>query len=376
MNDNAAVKQNAQAAKTVLIMAGGTGGHVFPGLDLASELRQRGYDIHWLGTEAGLESRLVPKANIPLHYIPVRGIRGKRLTNILAAPINILMSVWLALKIIKKINPQVVVGLGGFVAGPGGVAARLLGLPLVIHEQNAVIGTTNKLLAKIANRVLCAFPISISKAICIGNPVRAEIESLAAPKLRINQRSGALNILVVGGSRGAQAINELVPRACALAIKNKAAADGDAVQVNIWHQAGDKKDAATVDEYQQAGVQARVDPFIENMSEALDWADFVICRSGALTVSELAAAGLGALFIPYPYAIDDHQTANAEYLVSAGAAIVKQQSDLDETTLAEAFESLIFDRNKVCKMACLARELARPKAAIHFADYCEEFVNA
>ncbi len=363
--------------RRALIMAGGTGGHVFPGLALAEELKNRGYSVDWLGTQAGLESRLVPNADIPLHFIPVRGLRGKRLMNLLKGPFNILASVMQAMKIVKQLRPDIVVGLGGFVAGPGAVAAKLLGLPLVIHEQNAVAGTTNRVLTRLANQVLTAFPSSFppgyKQGVCIGNPVRESIENIAVPEERLLGREGKLNILVVGGSRGAQAINEYVPRAFGLMQKAKGQ---DHEPFNIWHQAGDSKDAATKAEYNAAAVQARVAPFIDNMEEAFTWADFVICRSGALTVSELAAVGLGALFVPYPHAIDDHQTANAHYLVENGAAMVQQQKDISEQGLAALLERVLSDRETVFNMACLARQKAKPHAAKVFADYCEELVHA
>jgi len=350
--------------KNVLIMAGGTGGHVFPGLALASELKVRGAGVEWLGTSVGIEARLVPAADIPLHFIPVKGVRGKGIKQILLAPWNIFSSVVSAYKVIKKTKPDVVVGLGGFVAGPGGAAAKLLGVPLVIHEQNAVPGTTNKILSKIATYVLTAFPVGMNKSICIGNPVRSEIEAMEAPSSRLARDMGSINILVVGGSRGAQAMNELLPNAF-LGLD-------DSISVNIWHQAGAGKDTLTKALYQQYGVNARVEAFIDDMVRAYSWADFVVCRSGALTVSELAAAGLGAVLIPFPYAIDDHQTANAKYLEGVGAAVIKQQDELTVESMRAVLAELIHNKEKIIEMAKAARTLAKPRAAQEFANYCEE----
>ncbi|MFL0810587.1 MAG: undecaprenyldiphospho-muramoylpentapeptide beta-N-acetylglucosaminyltransferase [Agarilytica sp.] len=354
--------------KRILIMAGGTGGHIFPGLALAKELIGRGHNVKWLGTKAGMESDLVPKHDIDIHFIPVRGVRGKGVKGLLKAPWNIIASVITAAREIRIIDPQVVVGLGGFVAGPGGFAAKLKNIPLVIHEQNAIPGTTNKLLSKIATRVLTAFPCNLPNSLCIGNPVRKEIESISAPEVRLSQRTGATNVLVVGGSRGALAVNELLPPAIKKIV--------NAGELNIWHQTGAGKDSAVIEQYEACSVSARVEPFIDDMAEALAWADIVICRAGALTVSELAAAGLGSVLVPFPFAIDDHQTHNALYLSSLGAAILKQQKDLTPDILAEILEDFIFDRDVLIEMANKARVLAKPEAARIFADYCEEVANA
>lgn len=352
-------------------MAGGTGGHVFPGLALARELQQRGFTVEWLGTTAGIESRLVPEADIALHVIPVKGVRGKKLMQKLTAPLNILSSVNEAMKILKKLQPNVVVGLGGFVAGPGGLAAKLLGLPLVIHEQNAVAGTTNKILAKFANRVLTAFPISLKNSICIGNPVREEIESLESLPVRQQQRNDSkIHILVLGGSRGAQAINQLMPAAFAQL------GESERLNLSIWHQTGEMKLDETLADYEKYKVAGKVNAFIDDMAEAYAWADLVVCRAGALTVSEIAAVGVGALFIPFPYAIDDHQTANAKFLQEIGAAEIKQQSELNAGNLAELLKGYIQDSQRLIAMAEAARQFAKPKAAKVFANHCEELANA
>lgn len=356
----------------VLIMAGGTGGHVFPGLALAAEMMKRGHSVQWLGTKNGIESRLVPEAGIPLHFIPVRGIRGKSLTTLLSAPANIVKSVFEALSVLKKIKPRVVVGLGGFVSGPGGLAAKILGIPLVLHEQNAVAGTTNRLLAKIATTVLTAFPNNLKGAQCIGNPVRETIEQLPSPEVRLNQRSEEVRVLVVGGSRGALAINRLMPEVFGSLDIN--------THLDVWHQAGEGKDSETIGAYKSlednAKLNVKVTAFIDDMAEALAWADFVICRSGALTVSELAAAGLGAVLIPFPYAIDDHQTENAKYLVNAGAAVIQQEKDTSAEKMKEILNNILPNRNTLVEMAVKARSVAKPAAAKVFADVCEGVARA
>ncbi|VUD40325.1 UDP-N-acetylglucosamine--N-acetylmuramyl-(pentapeptide) pyrophosphoryl-undecaprenol N-acetylglucosamine transferase [Thalassocella blandensis] len=360
--------------KKVLIMAGGTGGHVFPGLALAKEMQDRNYVVEWLGTSAGIEARLVPEAGIPLHLIPVKGVRGKSLKQMVLAPMNIISSVWQALTIIKSIRPDVVVGLGGFVAGPGGLAAKLSGIPLLIHEQNAVAGTTNKILARIANTVLTAFPDTLKKSICIGNPVREDIEDmLPLEQRRQNRTDSKLHILVLGGSRGAQAINRMLPDALSR-LENFD-------KLSVWHQTGDLKLDETQALYRsKLGLgdhdEIRIDAFIRDMAEAYRWADLVICRSGALTVSEIAAVGVGAVFIPFPYAIDDHQTANAKFLEKLGAAEIRQESELNGESLAEIIKHYVNDDSRLLNMANAARAFAKPKAARAFADYCEEVIHA
>ncbi len=354
--------------KKVLIMAGGTGGHVFPGLALADVLKQRGYRVEWLGTNAGIESTLVPNAGYKLNVINVSGVRGKGIVAILKAPMLIVRSVREAIEQLRQIQPQLVVGMGGFAAGPGGVAARYLKTPLVIHEQNAIAGTTNKILARLATKVLTAFPGALRKSECIGNPVRNEIESLPEPEQRFNKREdGLTRILVLGGSRGARTINILVPAALAKIDKN--------IRYKVWHQTGEKLLEETQSEYQRFGIDGKVVPFIGNVSEALAWADLVICRSGALTVSELAAAGVGSILIPFPFAIDDHQTANAKYLTDSDAALLRQQKELSPEILAVMLNELLPDRTRLLKMAVNARAKAMPGAARRFADLCEELIN-
>lgn len=357
-----------KAGKKILIMAGGTGGHVFPGLALADALKQRGYLVEWLGTSAGIESTLVPGAGYKLNIINVAGVRGKGVIAVLKAPLLIMRSVTEAISQLKEIRPQLVVGMGGFAAGPGGVAARYLKTPLIIHEQNAKAGTTNKILARLATKVLTAFPGALRKGECIGNPVRNDIENISQPEQRfITRTDGITRILVLGGSRGARAINSLVPAALAKIDKG--------IRYNVRHQTGELLLDDTRLEYDRFAIDGEVVPFIQNVSEALTWADLVICRSGALTVSELAAAGVGSILIPFPFAIDDHQTANAKILSDNNAALLRQQNDLSPEILAVLLNDLLPDRARLLQMAINARKQAKPGAAQQFASICEELLN-
>lgn len=352
---------------TVLIMAGGTGGHVYPALALAHELAQRGHAIHWFGTERGIEARLVPAAGYPLHLLDIGGVRGHSLATKLKAPLRIAKAVKQAAKVIRKVDPDVVVGLGGFAAGPGGIAAKLCRKPLVIHEQNAIAGTTNKILARFADRVLTAYPQALPHSCCIGNPVRPDIEALPVPTERFAGRTGRARLLVLGGSLGAVAINEVVPAALSRMPVDQ--------RPQVRHQTGEKHLQSAQEHYNNAAVDAEVVPFIENMADALSWADLVVCRSGALTVAELAATGVGAILVPFPYAIDDHQTANAQFLANAGAAMVKQQRDLNDADLAALLLDLLGDHDQLLNMAEAARKLAAPQAANQFANICLELAN-
>lgn len=351
----------------VMIMAGGTGGHVFPALAVAQDLRARGMDVFWLGTRSGLEGRIVPEAGIPMEWIEVQGLRGSGLMRWLAAPFKLSLAMLQSLKVLRRQRPRVVLGMGGFVTGPGGVMAWLLGIPLVIHEQNAVPGMTNQWLSRIAHRVLEAFPGSFGQqrhAQAVGNPVREDIADLPEPSVRMAERAGPLRLLVLGGSLGAQALNETVPAALGLLAQDE--------RPQVRHQAGRDKEQATMAAYEKAGVEADVRPFIKDMAEAYGWADLVICRAGALTISELAAAGVGALLVPYPYAVDDHQTRNAGFLVSAGAAELMSQDGLQPEGLAGRLRELCQSREWVLAMAQAARGLAQPLSARRVADICEE----
>jgi UDP-N-acetylglucosamine--N-acetylmuramyl-(pentapeptide) pyrophosphoryl-undecaprenol N-acetylglucosamine transferase len=358
---------------TVMVMAGGTGGHVFPALSVAEELRNRGARIEWLGTPRGIENTLVPAAQIPLHHIRVEGVRGRGVTGLLKAPFLIIGAVTQAISILKKVQPDVVIGFGGFASGPGGVAARLLGKPLVIHEQNAVAGTTNRLLSKIATVVLAAFDGAYKSAAdvrIVGNPVRQVIANLPEPAVRFNQRDAnePLHLLVLGGSLGAKAINELVPQALAKLPAAK--------RPQVRHQAGKNHVEATLASYMQYQVNAKVDAFVDDMASAYAWADVVICRAGALTVSELMAAGTAALLIPLPTAIDDHQTFNAAILTRAGAGIAVAQRDLTADKLASLLSDQLREPNYLKTMATNARALALPQAARTVADICVEVASA
>ncbi len=356
--------------RRVMIMAGGTGGHVFPALAVAEELRARGVELFWLGTPDSFESRLVPEAGISLERIDVQGLRGTGLRRWLVAPFKLGGAMVQALMVLRRRRPGVVLGMGGFVSGPGGVVARLMGIPLVIHEQNAIPGMTNQWLSRIASRVLEAFPGSFGaarQAQLVGNPVRAGIAALPAPAERMAGREGALRLLVLGGSLGAQVLNERVPEALA-----KMAPDR---HPQVRHQAGRGKDEAARAAYAAAGVEASVQPFVADMAEAYGWADLVLCRAGALTVSELAAAGVAALLVPFPHAVDDHQTRNAAFLCDRGAARLLPQSELSVDSLSACLGELLSDRAQLQRMAEQARALAQPESAQRVADICEEMSN-
>jgi len=351
--------------RPVLIMAGGTGGHVFPALALARLLRSRSYEVVWLGTRRGLEARVVPQNNFPIEWLSVGGLRGKGITTLLAAPFRLVHALYQALRVMRKHRPIVVVGLGGFVTGPGGVAAWLTRAPLVIHEQNAIAGFTNRRLAPLSKEVLEAFPNSFdagTKVRAIGNPVRAEIFAVPAPAQRFAQRSGAIRLLVIGGSLGAMKLNATVP----FAVQRLAGK----VDLEVRHQAGEKWIENAKKNYADANVRADVRPFIEDMAEAYAWADLVICRAGALTVSELAAAGVGAILVPFPAAVDDHQTHNAQYLVQENAAVLVHDRDVTPERLATELQRLCEGRGKLLAMAERARLLAKPNAAEDLFQSC------
>ena len=358
---NAATPMKASNG-TLLVMAGGTGGHVFPALSVAEILRAEGWNVVWLGTRRGIEARLVPAAGIDIEWLDVSGLRGKRVVSLLLAPLKLLRACWQAQKVIRRVKPDVVLGMGGFAAGPGGLMAKLLGRPLVIHEQNAVAGMTNRILQKFATHALAAFPGALEGGTVrtVGNPVRNDLLGLAAPEERFEGRQGPVRVLVVGGSQGARVLNELVPGA----LKELT------VAVTVRHQCG-RSDAAEVEQrYAASGVEASVEPFIEDMAGAYAWADIAICRAGAMTVFELAAVGLGAILVPFPYAVDDHQTANAGYLVDAGAAEVLQESGLTAGTLAESLRRRLASREGLLAMAKAARRKAQPEAGRQLAAIC------
>jgi len=346
-------------------MAGGTGGHVFPALAVAEELKRHGVEVLWLGTRKGLEATIVARAGFAMSFISISGLRGKGALSWVLAPSKLFVAFLQSLKLLMQLRPNAVLGMGGFVTGPGGFSAWLLDKPLLIHEQNAIAGLTNRLLAPIANKVLEAFPGSLPakhKPIHTGNPVRAEIAALPAPDERMRARSGPLRLLVLGGSLGAQALNEVVPKAV----------QALGTDIEIWHQAGARNIDAALQHYQQAGVRARVVPFISDMAEAYGWADLVLCRAGALTIAELACAGVGALLVPYPHAVDDHQTHNARYLADAGAALVIAQTALTPAYLSDVLRELHQTRTRLLDMARAARRCAQPQAAATVAALCLE----
>ena len=348
----------------VLIMAGGTGGHIFPGLAVAAALRARDVPVLWLGAQGGLETRLVPQHGIEIATLPVRGLRGKGLRSLLGAPLMLLRSLWAASALIGRARPRCAISLGGYAAGPGGLGAWLRGVPLLVHEQNRVPGMTNRWLARLARRVLCGFPDAFPaspKVRVVGNPVRVEIGALPAPEARFAGREGVLRLLVLGGSQGARALNRALPRALA-------------TQAGRWavrHQCGERFAGEAHQAYADAGVEAEVLPFIADMAAAYAWADLVVCRAGALTVAELAATGVGAVLVPFPHAVDDHQTLNAGFLVEAGAArLLPEGEDLAER-LVDVLAALT-DRTELADMAGRARALARIDAAERVADACLE----
>ncbi len=352
-----------------LVMAGGTGGHVFPALAVAQRLAADGWQIHWLGSEGGMEVELVTKHGIAISTLPVSGLRGTGAARLLAAPFKLARSLAGALRVVRRERPDLVIGFGGFASGPGGVAARLAGVPLVVHEQNAIAGLTNRLLAKIASRVLVAFPQATQQlpgATVVGTPVRAAICAIAEPAARYAGRDGALRILVVGGSLGAQALNTHVPGALALVARD--------VRLDVRHQTGRKSVEETRGNYARVSVAADVVPFIDDMAAAYAWADLVVCRAGALTVSELAAAGVPAIFIPFPHAVDDHQTHNAGYLVAAGAARLLPQSRLDAQALAADIRAMA-DRSVLQAMASAARNASFGDVSTEIARICNALVQ-
>lgn len=355
----------------VLIMAGGTGGHVFPGLAVARCLLAAQIPVAWLGTRHGLEAQLVPRAEptITMEWIKIRGVRGTRLLNWLRLPWTLGMAMVQAFRVMRRVRPAVVLSMGGFVAGPGGLVAWLTRTPLLIHEQNAIPGMTNKWLALMADCVLTGFPAAFAttKMRQVGNPVRAEIARLPAPETRLRDRAGPLRLLVVGGSRGAAIFNESLPSALG---------GLDAPRAEVWHQCGRDGAAAVEAAYRAADVSARVAPFIDDMAAAYAWADVVICRAGAMTIAELAAAGLASILVPYPHAVDDHQTANAKFLVERGAAVLLPQRELTAARVQELLRQLSARRDMLLTMANAARACAVLDADTAVAQACREAMHA
>ena len=353
--------------KTLLVMAGGTGGHVFPGLAVADLLKSRGWNVVWMGNPDGMEAKLVPSRGYEMAWVRFGALRGKGLMRKLSLPFNLLSGCWQAFREIRRVKPDVVLGMGGYITVPGGLMAALTGRPLVVHEQNSIAGLANRMLAKIARRVVCGFPGALSKSVWAGNPVRREIADLTPPAERMAARletDEPLRLLVLGGSLGAAALNEMVPKGVALLPENE--------RPVIVHQAGAKHLAQLEKNYEDAGVRANCVAFVDDMAGAYEWADLVICRAGALTVAELAAAGIASILVPFPFAVDDHQTSNARFLALAGGAVLLPQNEMTPESV-----SLIrnYSRGQLLQMAEKARALAKPDAAAEVARVCEEIAQ-
>ena len=348
----------------VIILAGGTGGHIFPGLSVAKALQQRGVEVTWLGAEGGMETRLVPRNDVALDTIPIKGLRGKGVVTLLTAPFKVLRAIAGAKSVLRSRRPRAVISFGGYAAGPGGFAARLSGVPLFVHEQNRAAGMTNRVLSRMADAVFTGFPDTFAgiDERRVGNPVRAEITAIAAPSQRFATRAdqAALNVLVLGGSQGALVLNESVPVALRQLMD-------EGMTFNVRHQCGDRGVKVAQAQYQAKGVDATVEPFIGDMAQAYAWADLVICRAGALTLAEVCAAGVASVLVPFAAAVDDHQTKNANYLVARHAArMATQSSDLADKIVAHVRD--IKDRDTLLSMAEAARSLSKPNAATDVAD--------
>ncbi|OGS98947.1 MAG: undecaprenyldiphospho-muramoylpentapeptide beta-N-acetylglucosaminyltransferase [Gallionellales bacterium RBG_16_56_9] len=349
-------------SRTILIMAGGTGGHIFPALAVADILRSQGWQVTWLGAPNSMEAELVPKHGYDMAWVRFSGVRGKGLLRLVLLPFNLLVALWQSAIAIFRHRPDVVLGMGGYITFPGGMMAALLRRPLVVHEQNSIAGLSNKVLARIAQQVLSGFPEVLPKAVWCGNPVRSSIAALPEPQQRYGTRSGKLNVLVVGGSLGAKAINEVMPQALALLPED--------ARPNVVHQTGKQHFETVRQSYRQAGVQADIRPFLDDMANCYANADVVICRAGALTIAELAAAGVASILIPFPFAVDDHQTHNARFLSERGAAVLLPQGELNAEKLAQLLHELT--REKLLIMAQQARSMAKADAALSVARACEE----
>ncbi len=354
-------------SKSALIMAGGTGGHIFPGLAVAQALRERGWRVHWLGGrgqpgQPSMESQLVPPQGFAFETIDFGGLRGKGLVTVALLPLRLLKAFWQSIQVLRRVKPDVVVGLGGYITFPAGLMAVALGKPLILHEQNSVAGLANKVLSNVADRVFTAFPNVIKGAVWVGNPLRAAFLSQPAPAERFAGRSGPLQLLVVGGSLGAKALNEIVPQALALL-----PADQRPV---VTHQSGAKQIDALRANYAQAGVAAQLTPFIDNTAQAFADADLIICRAGASTVTEIAAVGAAALFVPFPSAVDDHQTHNANFLVDQGAGWLVQQRDLSAQSLADMLSKM--ERPALMNKGLEAKRMQKLEATQRMVAACQE----
>jgi UDP-N-acetylglucosamine--N-acetylmuramyl-(pentapeptide) pyrophosphoryl-undecaprenol N-acetylglucosamine transferase len=360
--------------RSVLIMAGGTGGHIFPALAVADTLRSRGWRVTWLGAPNSMEGELVPRHGYEMAWVRFSGLRGKGMLRKLMLPVNLLIALWQSALAIFRHRPDVVLGMGGYITFPGGVMAAALRRPLVIHEQNSVAGLSNRALARFSDKVLSGFPDVLPGSIWCGNPVRPDIAALPEPQQRYAGHSGRLNVLVLGGSLGAKALNETVPLALGLLRKSGAGVWTEATYPIVVHQTGKQHLAAVTNSYRQAGVQADIKPFIDEMARHYGNADLVICRAGALTVAELAAVGVASILIPYPLAVDDHQTQNARFLSDRGAALLLPQNELSPERLAQLLRDLLEGssvRERLLAMALEARNVAKPDATIRVTEICE-----
>jgi UDP-N-acetylglucosamine--N-acetylmuramyl-(pentapeptide) pyrophosphoryl-undecaprenol N-acetylglucosamine transferase len=347
-----------------MVMAGGTGGHVFPALAVAKELQDSGIRITWLGTKRGLEASVVPANNIPIEWVSIEGLRGKGWSSLLMAPFNLARAMWQSAAVIRRVNPDCILGMGGFVSGPGGLVARLLGRKLVIHEQNAVAGLTNKYLAKIAHRVLTGFPRAVglpASARWVGNPVRSVI------KQGPSSSQNSINILVIGGSQGAHSFNQKLPRVFAQICKDN---------ISVWHQTGRNRSADVEQNYLAQGLPAKVTEFIDDMAEAYLWADLLVCRAGAMTIAECCAAAKPALLIPFPFSAGDHQQYNAQTLVDVGAARVLDNDQIDQPEMLATLNDLLADKAALVQMGQKAASLHKPNAVQDVAETCRELLNA
>lgn len=347
--------------RTALIMAGGTGGHIFPGMAVAQALRDKGWRVHWLGAPNSMESRLVPAKGFPLELVELSGVRGKGIKTLVLLPLRLLRAFWQSWQVLGRVKPDVVVGLGGYITFPGGMMAVFRGKPLVLHEQNSVAGLVNKVLAQIAERVYTAFPGALPRSEWVGNPLRAEFLNIPGPLERFAGRTGVLKVLVVGGSLGAKALNTLVPQALALI--------PEAQRPQVIHQAGEKQIDELRANYARAGVQAELTPFIDNTARAFAEADLVICRAGASTVTELAAVGAASVLVPFPQAVDDHQTTNARFLADAGAGVLIAQSELTPQRLALLLEKT--ERSTLLQQGIAAKSLQQLSATDSIVHACE-----
>jgi UDP-N-acetylglucosamine--N-acetylmuramyl-(pentapeptide) pyrophosphoryl-undecaprenol N-acetylglucosamine transferase len=359
------MKAPARARATALVMAGGTGGHIFPGLAVAEALRQRDWRVHWLGGPGSMESQLVPPRGFAFETIDFSGVRGKGLKTLVLLPLRLLRAFWQSIQVVRRVRPDVVVGLGGYITFPAGMMSVLLGKPLVLHEQNSVAGLSNRILAGVADRVFSAFPDVLKKATWVGNPLRAPFLAQPGPAERLGSRTGPLRLLVVGGSLGAKGLNETVPKALALIPADRRPA--------VVHQSGAKQIDELRANYAAAGVQAELTPFIEDTAQAFAQADLIVCRAGASTVTEIAAVGAAAVFVPFPFAVDDHQTTNARFLVDAGGGWLVQQRDLRPEWLADLIRNT--SRDELIRRALAAKRMQKTSATDEMVAACEELAR-